>query len=290
MKEQVQRELFEMQPSTLIVLYELLLKDVQDTNGTQKRYRFHAGENGFNQSIKYGKAQGKYEYFHMPCKAEGFDFSVDSLPRPTLTFDNTDSFFSLKTRYFKDFIGYEVIRIKTFVKFLHGSNFPNNTNPFGTPSEASFPKEHYVINSKQVENQDVISFELNSKLEREGNIVPARKIVYNTCQWKYRSEQGCGYKGGPATDKAGKPLSCSNPLSIQDWSKTETYSEGAGVKVGDQYYVCQANNTTTHPEDDKIRWTQDVCPKNIAGCRARFKTFEPIYGLPFGGFPGSWPK
>jgi lambda family phage minor tail protein L len=298
MNEHVHKEMFEMEPSTLIILYELILKDLSDGQ-TEKRYRFHGGENGYNKSIKYGYptlgSQGNFEYFYVPCRAEGFDYSADGLPRPTITFDNTDSFFSLKTRYFKDFIGYELIRIKTFVKFLHGSNFPNDVNPFGSPTEASFPYEEYVINTKVVENAEIISFELNSKLEKEGGIVPARKIVYNVCQWKYRSEYGCGYQGGPKTDKDGNPLTHTNSFSsISEWSSEATYSKGTAVKIGSsaakyQYYVCQQNGTTTHPEDGKVRWTQDICPKNIAGCRARFQEGDDN-GLPFGGFPGSWPK
>ena len=91
-------------------------------------------------------------YLFHPIQADGFDFAEDSLPRPSITADNTDSFFSLKSRYFKDFVGYEVRRIRTFVKFLHGNNFPNNTNPYGSPTEDSFPVEKYMINRKTTEN------------------------------------------------------------------------------------------------------------------------------------------
>lgn len=292
MNSDIQNEIFDIEPSTLIVLYELELKDTPDpntNNALNKRYRFHSGENGFNQSIKYGNANGDFEYFYIPCQAEGFDFSEGSLPRPTITFDNSDSFFSLKTRYFQNFVGYNFVRIRTFAKFLHGSNFPNNINPFGSPTEASFPRENYVINSKQIENEDIIRFELNSNLEKEGGIVPGRKIVYNVCQWKYRETYGCGYTGTPKTDKLGEPFS-SNITNRGTWNSGSTYNQGDYVKISKQYYVCRRNNTTSNPEDDKIRWSQDMCPKNIAGCRARFGDSEKENGLPFGGFPGSWPK
>jgi lambda family phage minor tail protein L len=287
----IHKEIFELEPSVIVTLYEIVLKD----SGGAKYY-FHAGENGYANTLYYGNGNGDNAYHYIPVKAEGFDYSEDSLPRPTLTLDNTDSFFSLKTRFFKDFIGYEVRRIRTFVRFLHGKNFPNNTNPFGSPTEDSFPIEKYVVNQKTAENSTVVSFELASALEKERAFVPNRKIVYNTCQWQYRHSVGCGYNGPPCTDGRGNAFS--GTLNDQGtFNISTTYNQGDYVKIesatnpsaSPKFYVCLENGTVgKKPDNSKDHWIEDACPKNIHGCRSRFGTTESTKGLPFGGFPGTW--
>tara|TARA_Y100000361_G_scaffold65879_1_gene57863 strand:- start:17755 stop:18648 length:894 start_codon:yes stop_codon:yes gene_type:complete len=295
MNESIHKEIFELEPSTVIYLYEIVLKD----SGGSKYY-FHAGENGYTNSIKYGSGTGANDYYYIPVKAEGFDYSDGSLPRPTLTFDNSDGFFSLKTRFFKDFIGYEVRRIKTFVKFLHGSNFPNNVNPFGSPTEDSFPVEKYLINTKTNENGQIVSFELASALEKEGAFIPNRKIVFNTCQWQYRSSIGCGYTGVPVNDSKGNAIDAGAALSKGSpftFDLSGVYNKGDYVKIDNsndprmapKFFVCVENNTSgVKPESNKDVWVEDACAKSISGCRARFGNGEMSNGLPFGGFPGTW--
>jgi len=296
MNENILKEISELEPSSLIILYELILKDHNTS------YFFHSGENGYNQKIKYLNN----EYFFIPVKTDGFDFSENSLPRPTLTFDNTDSFFGLKTRFFKDFIGYSIKRTKTFVKFLHGDNFPNNINPYGTGTEISFPTEKFIINQKTIENDNIIQFELTSPLEKEAAFLPNRKIVFNTCQWRYRSNIGCGYSGPPISDSVGNDLTALyNNGTITEFNMETTYNRGQAVKISaqpnsqqvDLVFVCTTDGTVgVHPNTDKNKWTMDSCPKNISGCRQRFKEInnngttikEETNGLPFGGFPGSW--
>ena len=130
MEKSIHNEIMELEPSTVVILYELVLK------GHAASYYFHSGENGYTNEIVF---QGN-NYYYIPIKTDGFDFTDSKLPRPTLTVDNTDSFFSLKTRFFKDFIGFTFKRTRTFVKFLADVNFPSNVNPFGTPTEVSFPE------------------------------------------------------------------------------------------------------------------------------------------------------
>jgi lambda family phage minor tail protein L len=291
MEQSIHKEIFELELSVIVVLYEIVLKD----HGGAKYY-FHAGENGYQNTLYYGNGTGANAYHYIPVSAQGFDYTDDTLPRPTISFDNTNSFFSLKTRFFEDFIGYEIRRIRTFVKFLHGKNFPNDINPYGTPTEDSFPTEKYVVNQKTAENSELISFELTSALEKERAFIPNRKIVFNTCQWQYRSSVGCGYNGAPVTDGRGNAIS----LTLSDkgtFNISTTYNEGDYVKIENtinpnsppKVYVCLKDNTTgIKPDNGKDKWLEDACPKNIFGCRARFQAEEKDDGLPFGGFPGTW--
>ena len=287
MEQAIHDEIFRLEPSTMVVLYELILKN----HGAS--YYFHAGENGFQNKIRF---KGN-DYFYIPIKTEGFQSAESKLPRPTLTVDNTDSFFSLKTRFFKDFIGFSFNRTRTFVKFLHGDNFPNNINPHGTPTEVSYPVEKYIINQKKVENENVIQFELVSAMEKEQAFIPNRKIVYNTCQWQYRDSLGCGYAGQPVTDSRGNTINFTPAGPPGEWSELTTYNSGDYVKISpspnsiepDRVFVCIKDGTLgKKPFNDKDSWIMDACPKNISGCRARFGISENINGLPFGGFPGTW--
>jgi len=289
MKELIHKEIFDVEPSTMIILYELVLK-----NESMKSYRFHAGENGYENAIIFNAK----DYHYIPIKADGFDYANSKLPRPTLTADNTESFFSLKSRFFKDFIGYELIRTRTFVKFLDAANFPNGVNPYGAPTAVSYPPEKYIINRKSLENKQVIQFELVSPLEYENAKIPNRKVVYNACQWQYRHHIGCGYKGLPVTDSKGNPLSIIGTKTPPDeWKDGDTYNQGNYVQISPdvksanapvRVYVCLTNGTSSNPQSDKANWVADACSKNISGCRARFGDTEVINGLPFGGFPGTW--
>ena len=317
MDEVIHQEIMSLEPSTLVVLYEINLDKKIDGG----RYYFHAGENGYGNSIIY---QGN-EYFYHPISAQGFDFVEKQLPRPTLTADNSDSFFSLKTRFFEDFIGYEVSRIRTFVKFLAPENFPNNVNPFGAGGEESFPTETYVVNKKTVENNKIVTFELASPLEKEGGEIPSRKIVCNTCQWRYRFVEGCGFTtrdnnpiiadsknniishiisgirvsdtlitGEDAwTGVARLPLS-RNLQNMGEYDDEIVYTTGDYVSIipddpnenPTQYYVCTSIASGITPTNNSEYWIQESCSKNIDGCRLRFGDLENANGLPFGGFPG----
>lgn len=292
MDQNIQKEIFELEPSTLISLYQLVLI------GYNESYYFHSGENGINTSIVFNDKT----YYHIPIKAEGFDFSDSDLPRPTLTASNADSFFGLKSRYFKDFVGFPLKRIRTFVKFLDDSNFPNNKNPFGVNTKLSFPVEDYIINKKTSETENLIQFELASPLEKENSFIPSRKVVFNVCQWRYRDHIGCGYAGNIKSDSKGNTLTSTNSAPYPNYSPSVTYSQGTAVTVEgspetrdvDKVYVCLKNNTLgVHPSSDLSTWALDACPKSLEACSLRFKDWpktnnEKNHGLPFGGFPGTW--
>lgn len=292
--EDIKEAIMDADPSAPISLYNLELKD---KNGASIGfYKFHGGENGYKNNIRYGGTAGnKDEYLYVPLVASGFDYVDESLPRPILRFDNSDSYFSLRASHFDNFIGFKIVRIKTFVRFLDGSNFPNDVNPFGSGNESSYPQETYIINKKNVENSQTIEFELVSAFEKEGGLIPARKIVYNVCQWKYRGEHGCGYTGNPVASESDNVNQFENLTNRGAYSESSTYSVRDFVFIDNgnsdkKFFVCisstsEGESPVTHPK----KWAQDACSKSLKGCRLRFGSTELNRGLPFGGFPGSWP-
>lgn len=94
---------------------------------------------------------------------------------------------------------------------------------------ARFPDEVWYIDRISSENQQLVEFELASKLELTNVLLPRRTVVEH-CPWRYRGTE-CGYTGGPvakaddssttslADDQCGKRLrSCKlrypNALSL----------------------------------------------------------------------------
>ena len=194
----IRDESFKLNPSAVINLFQIDLNE----NGS---YFFHAGENGFREKLVFNSQ----EYQYIPLKAEGFEQKGDGgLPRPRLTISNYHGFLSLKLRRFEDFIGYKVIRTKTFIKFLDAVNFPNSVNPyFPNDNEelgSHFPKDEYYINQKIQENADQVDFELTSILEIGDASIPARIISPDYCNWTYRGSVGCQYTGVPVADSSNK--------------------------------------------------------------------------------------
>lgn len=290
METNIHKEIFDLEPSTLISLYSI---DLSSKTNSADFYRFHAGENGYDQAISF---KGKtYNYF--PIRVDGFNYDDSKPPRPRIAFDNTDSFMSLKLKYFDNFLGYRFTRLRTFVKFLDDSNFPNNRNPHST-DRSSFPEEEYVFNKKTTENSSTVEFELSTPIDLEVANVPARDVIYNACRWCYRSTIGCGYSGPPVADKKDNALTA-NSSNRGEYTQGTTYNakdvvfiKGKTDSAGSElfpakWYVC-VGTTTDSPLSNKEKWIEDECSRSINGCRMRFgKAHEVSLGLPFGGFPGT---
>ena len=289
METNIHKEIFELEASTLISLYSI---DLSNKTNSQNFYRFHGGENGYQESIVFKGIT--YHYF--PVRVDGFAYDESKPPRPKIAFDNTDGFMSLKLEYFDNFLGYRFTRLRTFVKFLDDTNFPNNRNPHST-DRSSFPEEEYVFNKKTIENSSTVEFELSTPLDLEVATIPARDVIYNACRWCYRSKIGCGYEGGPVADKKDNNLTATN--NRNQYVEGTTYNAGDYVYLinkddggGEElypkkYYVCKGT-TTESPLSDKEKWVEDECSRSIDGCRKRFNSVHEFnHGLPFGGFPGT---
>jgi len=322
-------ELLELEPSSIISLYKINLKDKGD-------YLFHAGENGYRKKIVFDGQS--YDFY--PIKVDGFDMQAGGgLPRPRMTFSNYQGNISMRLDFFEDFTNYKVTRIKTFVKFIDKENFPNNINPHEDPDpDASFTEDVFFVNQKVKEDDAVVEFELVSLLELENANIPARVVYSNNCPWVYRSDIGCRYTGKPISDNKNKRFVPSGYNEIMvgenvyfedefdaeefapgtdynEWTINNIYSKGDVVKTTpfdydpslnpSSIYVCVKDNTRSNPIFDRESWRLDECDKTICGCRLRFSDIsaeesgggkrqgedwiESNKGLPFGGFPGIEP-
>jgi len=208
----VGEELNKLAPSAVIELFEL---DGTASNiGVDQVYRFHAG---VNEQISGNIVWNGNTYVRFPVKAEGFEYTnTGTLPRPTLTVANLSGSISVLlleinlTTSGNDLAGAEVRRIRTLKKYLDGET--------AADPHAKFPDEVWYCDRKASENRELVTFELASKFDLAGVMLPKRQIIANICQWEYRSAE-CSYTGSNyfdvddnsvaslSNDKCGKRLS-----------------------------------------------------------------------------------
>ena len=188
-------------PDKIIELFEITFSTaVAEVVGTSKYY-FHGGLNeGFTANVVYNSNT----YTAVPIKAEGFELTTQgSIPRPTITIANLSGIITTllklvntaqhptnpsQTAVFagNDLGNSEVRRITTLKKYLDGQ--PD------ADVNAHFPDQIFFIDRKVSETRDAVQFELVSKMDLQGKMIPKRQCISNICQWVYRSSE-CSYTG-----------------------------------------------------------------------------------------------
>ena len=186
-------------PNAIIELFELEMDAT--LHGASTVYYWHAGT---NENVTGDIIYGGNTYVRLPVEATGFDYtSTGSLPRPTLRVANLMGDVTAllllvnATTAGNDLGGAIVRRIRTLKKFLDGEP--------GADPDARFPTEVWYVDRKSNENRDVVEFELASKLDLAGQMIPRRQVIANVCQWKYRGAE-CGYTGPPVASVVGQPI------------------------------------------------------------------------------------
>lgn len=161
------------------------------------------------------------EYKPLPIKASGFAWEGEgTLPRPKLEFASPDIIFLNTVVDFDDLVGCQVIRRRTFRKYLDDGDFPN--------TGAMFEPEVYIIEKKDSQNRSKLSFTMTSMLDQETLKLPRKRVFRDTCMHNYRVWFGdrfeykavsCPYTGNfyfspdgeetldPNKDRCGKKLS-----------------------------------------------------------------------------------
>jgi len=172
-------DLQKINPSAIIELFTITTDAT--LHGSAQTYRFHNGTSlNANGDIIWAGNQ----YIKMPIQAEGFAFQKGQLPRPTLTVSNalgTITAILLNVNAVttgNDLTGATVTRIRTLARYLDAVNFPDSTNPLGTPDPtAEFPQEIYKIDRKSAENREVVTFELAAVFDLAGIRAPKRQCT-----------------------------------------------------------------------------------------------------------------
>lgn len=223
-----------------------------------------------------------------------------------------------------DITGAKLVRRRTFIKFIDKENVdlsPSIPNHDPNPN-ALLRLDLFYFFRKTSETETSLEFELASKMDTENVTLPKRIVLQDKCVWQYRGE-GCCYDVNLKKDIHGfesktAPFSVRNNLAVPvanidnvpfikdnnsiftailpigsklnnkgEWKKELNPTPAAGdyvfiEKNGIKYYfVCVLQNTENLPPPNPKFWVADQCSKSILGCSLRF---DPLKGLPFGGF------
>ena len=185
----VERELYSLEPSAIIELFELHL--TQAVNGVDLVYYYHAGTNELSQDIVFNDVT----YSAVPIEVDGFEVTTKgTLPRPSMKIANADGAITALLLSYNP-LQAEVRRIRTCKKFLDAVNFPGGTNPTADPT-AMFNGgyESWYIDRVATENPQVVEFELSGKLDLTNLRLPKRQVVEH-CPWRYKGNE-CRYQPG----------------------------------------------------------------------------------------------
>lgn len=102
--------------------------------------------------------------------AEGWTSSSSgALPRPKLQIGNVNKIIQNAVITLNDMVGARVIRRRIFEQFLDNGLSPD--------AGATFPIEDFIISRKVSHDKNLISFELISFLDREGEKIPKRQLL-----------------------------------------------------------------------------------------------------------------
>lgn len=209
----VYEQLYKLEPEAIIELFHLEFTSA--INGVNDNLYFHAGTNGIPVSLVFNGVT----YTAAPVEADGFEKKVNgALPRPTLRVANVNNAITSLMHRLTNPINplmAKVTRIRTCKKFIDAVNFFDQVYTFQDGSTAitqggdtlvfaahgtgdgtaRFPDETWYIDRVSSENQQLVEFELASKLELTNVLLPRRTVVEH-CPWRYRGTE-CGYTGGP---------------------------------------------------------------------------------------------
>ncbi len=317
-------ELFSLNPSALITLFELSIEDIGFDNGVVSDteikfgintiFRFHNSINLTTNSIFW---QGK-EYIATSIKADGFEMGVrGSLPSPKLSMAVSDEgiphLARLKDRIIQlggDLVGAKVTRIRTLSKFIDAVNFLGGIPPqnFFPDPNSELPRDIYYIDRKSNENKNLLEYELTPIFDLEGIKLPGRLVTANNCTACYRGN-GCYYEynarrnnvshenanlpdaAPPVANEFNKPINTLiTGVSFVDhglYNRNQTYNKGDFIYIEHKnikYYFVSVLNNNSFSPPNSNGWISDSCSKNIKGCRLRWEGIGQNI-LPFNGFP-----
>lgn len=197
----------------------------------------------FCQSAESGKPVefGTQEYLPVDLEFKGMETNGSgAIPMPTVTLSNTNGAIQKIVNQYGDLLGCEFRRVRVFARHLDGGEDADATAYFGP--------DIFRVERKSVENPLIIEWELSASIDQEGRKLPGRRVIRDTCLWRYRHLNDDG---------------------------NFDYEKAQCPYTGSQYF--DTSGVACAKEDDR-------CGRRLSDCELRFGVGQP---LPFGGFPGA---
>lgn len=178
----------------------LLSLFIIDTNNSEftpsfARRHFVSPEQSGGGSITYVNEQGteNIRYQPLPISFGAVEISgSNKLPNPKLSIANVDGAFTKLSKDYDDLIGFKLIRIRTFTKFV--DKIGNGARQNSYDKQAHFTPDFWYFSRKTDESNLSISYELSSIFDVEGLHLPRRRMFSNFCPFEYRGPD-CTYDG-----------------------------------------------------------------------------------------------
>lgn len=162
--------------------------------GDDTIYAGRGGISGTDIPAKSIYWQGE-RYDAWPTEITGIEANSDgSPPTPTFSVGNINGAITALCLAFDDLVQAKITIRETFAQYLDAANFPDG-NPTADPEQESL--SIWYIDSKQAEDNEIVSFRLSSPADVSNQRIPGRQIT-PYCHWAfcngYRGPD-CGYTG-----------------------------------------------------------------------------------------------
>ena len=178
-------------------------------NGEFGRINIVSPEQTGGESVKYVNEQlQEVVYNPVPVAFAGVEISgSNKLPTPKVRFGNVDAGLTALCRDYDDLIGFRLIRIRTYGKFLLEIGGIPGTSP---DKFAHFTPDTWYFERKTEESNLSVSYDMASVFDVEGMNIPGRRLYQNFCPFAYRGPD-CQY-AGPNVSTSGQADGCLKTL------------------------------------------------------------------------------
>ena len=200
----------QLKEDALLDLFEIDSFSAIGANNFSKLFLVSTEQSG-GQTVKYVNHKGSLKTYNpVPIAFSGAHISGNNtLPTPKLMIGNIDGAMTDLSRDYDDLIGFRLIRIRTYRKYLYkiGDTVVNQSD---NAKEAHFPPEIWYFDRKEQETKLGVTYQLASVFDIEGLKLPKRRAYPNFCPFAYRGPE-CRY-AGPDVPTAGESDGCAKTL------------------------------------------------------------------------------
>lgn len=200
----------QLREDALIDLFTIDGDTAFQSSGFSTLYLVSPEQSG-GETVEYVDKGGTYRtYKPVPIAFGGVEITgSNKLPTPKLFIGNVDGGMTDLSRDYDDLIGFRLVRIRTYKKYLRKIGSTSQNTP-SNASEAHFTPDIWYFNRKEQETKLGVTYQLASVFDIEGLSIPRRRMYPNYCPFAYRGPD-CQYAGSNVPT-AGEADGCAKTL------------------------------------------------------------------------------